>query len=255
MIEKIRTYWARLNKREKILTAGAMLSLVFYVTYTFMLEKTVSALLESSRTLSKSEAEYQKLLIYHQRLEQLQKEQKQLEASLVKKQEEERKFMEGLKARHHIDKLLMELQATARRMPMQLVELDVKTGVITRNKEYTLEKVQSMGGDASEGVKSVLAAAMGAKSGNEGQGTTQMVTVNYTQNSINLVFRSTYQSAVKYILKIVEMPYAISILSIEMHRGTTAENAKNISDKAMKQAALSGEILLDTKMELEVYYR
>jgi len=254
MIEKVLGYWGRLNKRERILTAGALLSLIFYFTYTFMLEKTVSALLESSRTLSKAQSEYQRLLVYHQRLEQLQKEQKELEQSLAKKQEEERKFMEGLKARHHIDKLLMELQATARRMPMQLVELDVKTGVVTRNKEYTLEKVQSIG-EVSEGVRSVLAAAMGGKGDKGGKGDTQMVTVNYTQNQITIVFRSTYQSAVKYMLKIVEMPYAISILSIEIKRGTTTEDVKNISDKAMKQAALTGDILLDTKLELEVYYR
>jgi len=256
-MNRLSEFWERLQKREKLLVIGTVGAILFYVTYNMMLEKTFTQVIKSRRELAKVETEYKQLLVYHQLLEQFKKEQKMLEISLEKKKLEESKFMEGLKARHHLDKLLLELEATAKKMPMQLMNLDVSTGVITRSKDYQREKVQ--GADQPVETTPGKDAAKGDK---------ETVSVTYTQNQVKLTYRSTYQSSVKYMLKIVELPYAISILSSDMKRldivvadlkekkeGGEGKKESGSAASAARQFLANNEIMLETTIELEVYYR
>jgi hypothetical protein len=256
-MNRLSEFWERLQKREKLLVIGTVGAILFYVTYNMMLEKTFTQVIKSRRELAKVETEYKQLLVYHQLLEQFKKEQKMLEISLEKKKLEESRFMEGLKARHHLDKLLLELEATAKKMPMQLMNLDVSTGVITRSKDYQREKVQGATNQPVETTPS-----------NAAKGDKETVSVTYTQNQIKLTYRSTYQSSVKYMLKIVELPYAISILSSDMKRldivvadlkekkeGGEGKKESGSAASAARQFLANNEIMLETTIELEAYYR
>ncbi len=264
-MEQLRGLWGKLNKRERFLVIGVALSILFYITYNMMLEKTFTQVMMSRREFAKVSAEYKTLLIYHQRLEQLRKEQKALEETLVKKKVEETRFMEGLKARHHLDKLLLEMQSTAKKMPMKLMDLEIATNTITRSKDYQRQVVQSI-------TESLPTATGGDK--NAPKGNTETVKVSYTQNQIKLRYRSSYQTTVKYLLRIVEMPYAISIISVDMKmlevagagsekkdsnaeaylKGATEGGSKS-SQPSFKAIFSKGEIVLETIIELEVFYR
>lgn len=244
MSEKVLGAWKNLSKREKVLAGLAALSLVVYLTYMLVLEKTFMEVFSLRMKYLKQESEYQQMLVYHQKLEDLKKELTKLEKQLAKKQEDEKRLMEGLKARHHLDKLLYELQLTAKKMPLRLMNLELKTDVISKNKDFSVE----------------AATVASASKPNVDTKQARSVKVDYIRNQIVLSYRAPYASALKYLLKLVDMPYAISFLFVEIKRTdfvdtSAAEAPGSAPKKSVAKLQAEGEVLLDTQIGMEVYYR
>lgn len=244
MSEKVITAWKNLSRREQVLAGLAALSVVVYLTYMLVLEKTFMEIFSERMKFTKMDAQYQQMLVYHQRLEDLKNDMVKLEKSLSKKQDEEKKLMEGLKARHHLDKLLYELQLTAKKMPLRLMDLQLKTDVISKSKDFDLEAVK--GGTET-------------KAGAEAK-QNRTVKVDYVRNQIVLSYRAPYVSTLKYLLKVVDMPYAVSFLFVDVKRTDLVDTSAAAASaggakKSMARLQVEGEVLLDTKLGLEVYYR
>lgn len=261
MIEQLKEQIAKLTKREIIIMGVTGATLFIYLTYTLIFESTYKSIVEKRDKLATVTAKFEQLEQIRGKLHEISAALKISEVELEKKQASEKIFREGLQARNQISTFLTTLESTAKGIPMQLVELKAKTSIMARKSEYILEKSSGEKDGKSQLVKGATTEVT-----KEGK---RVVKVNYTQNAISMKYRSDYPSAVEYLSKIIKLPYTISILSVEMRNSLTAEKTgmetispvagvtftQTASPKKKRETKEGEPLLIDTSLELEIYFK
>ncbi|MBI5637935.1 MAG: type II secretion system protein M [Nitrospinae bacterium] len=239
MKDSLLHYWKRFSRREKFLCAAAAGVLLLYASYALVLENSVRDALNKDARLARLNAEYQSIRAGSRRLEELKGSLAGLGLELEKKREEGRLLAEGLQSRRPAETLLHELRQAAGAIPLQLVGMDIKTGVISKSREFAVER------------------ATGAAPGEPLHvGAMRTVKVDYTVSKIVLSYRSTYHGAVNYFLKVMDLPYAISVNTVEMERSNMAGIAVGGPKRHIAGGGVSeGELPLNTKLGIEIFYR
>lgn len=223
-------YWERFSPREKFACRAAACVLLVYATYASVLENSMRDAVGKNIRLAGLNAKYQGLLDGRRRGAQLKDGLSALTLELEKKREaEKRLFAEGAQSRRPVETLLHELRQTAGSMPLQLVDMDIKTRMVAKTGELA------------------LSTPPGAVAGNSPKAI-QAETVDYTVIKIVLSYRSSYTDGLKYFLKVMDLPYAISVNSLEMERSNVAGMGVG--------GILGGEMReLNTKLGIEIIYR
>jgi FMN phosphatase YigB (HAD superfamily) len=190
----------KLSAREKILGTIVLFTLVGYLSYTYIFAGTFQRLIDTGRAVIALKTELNRQAKVKQRGMELERQLRELKSELEEKQFESKKAEESLKARNQINKLLEALEKTAKKLSMELKKITVQTNGITKSQEYTEE------------------AMPGAKKGKgeTGGGITRSVQVKYIHNVVHIICLSQYRAALEYLAKIKRLPYALSILSVEM---------------------------------------
>lgn len=233
-------YWKRFSRREKFLCAAAAGALLLYATYALVLETSVRDAVNKNARLARLNAEYRNLRTGSQRLEELKGSLTGLGLELERKREDERLLAEGLQSRHPVETLLHELRQTAGTMPLQLVGMDIKTGVVSKSREFSVERATGAAPGEPLGVNGAM----------------RTVKVDYTVSKIVLSYRSTYLGAVNYFLKVMDLPYAISVNTVEMERINMPGMAAGGTKRHIAGGGVSeGELPLNTKLGIEIFYR
>ncbi|GMT41598.1 MAG: hypothetical protein IEMM0002_0009 [bacterium] len=215
-IVKNRLY--NLSSREKnlmILTGAVAFT---YLVYAAFFQSQFAETRHAQKTLSAlnttiqmAEEKRGELLETTIKLQQAQKELKEYERK-------EKKLKENLMARDHIGSVLKSLEMTARQMPIRLLELNSNTVMVEK-------KSDEYGGDADK------------------------VNIRYVKNEIKLKYRSQYSSGVDYLAKLLELPYAVSILSVKMFSSNGSER------KAGREAGSKTARGVISVIEMEIYSR
>ena len=234
-------HWERLSRRERFFCAAALAAMLAYAAYALTLESPVRDAIDKRARLGRLNAEYRRLLTGHRRLEGLTGRLAGLNLELEKKREEERLLLEGAASPRPVEALLRELRQTAGKMPLQLVDMDIKTGMVSKSMEFVASPPPSEFGQGK--------IPWAAKP-------VQAEKVNYTVSRIVLSYRSTYLGAVNYFLRVVDLPYGISVKTVEMVGG----NGGAVAVGGMKRhigggGFPEGELPLNTKLGIEIFYR
>jgi len=220
-IAMIRREVEKLNPREKILGIIVLLTLVGYISYTYIFAKTFKRLIGTGQAVIALKTELNRQAKVEQKAIELERQLKELKIELEDKQFEFEEIDEALEAQDQISKVLGALEKTAKKLSMELENITVKTNAVTRSQEYTEE------------------AMPGAKKGKEKTGEiTKNVRVKYIQNIVHIICISQYRAVLEYLAKTKELPYALSILSIEMTR----------------QKSKSADTVLTT-IDMEIFFR
>lgn len=205
MIEIIKNRLAGRTRREKMITAIAGFTTLTYVIYATFFQsqiaeirfalKTLAALNSTSRNTEKTGGGMNKET---GELEKIRREFRELE--------QKEKMLSGSLTMHgYMDGVLKSMEEAARKMPIQLLELDSKTGIISKQSEYRSASTNRSSLKNSGRNKSAKSAY------NAGS-----VNVSYVKNVIKLKYRSQYPSGVDYFVQLLELPYAVSVLSFEI---------------------------------------
>lgn len=232
-------YWDRLSRREKLVCVAAASVLLLYATYALVLENSLRNATNKRVRLARLNAEYQNLQVSRQRAEKLKGELAGLQMEVEKKRGDDQLPGEGVRSRRIVETLLYELRQTAGKMPLQLVDMDIKTGLVSNLGEFPANS------------PSVSA----KRNSPEGITTIQAGKANCTISKIVLTYRSGYNDAVNYFLKVMELPYAISVNSVEMERGNVGGMAGGPKRYIGGSGALGGEIPLNTKLGIDIFYK
>lgn len=239
MKDSLFQYWERLSPREKLACLAAACTLLLYATYALVLENSMRDAMNKSIRLTRLNAEYEGLRADPQRGEELKGGLTALTLELEKKRGEERRlFAEGVQSRRPVETLLHELRQTAGSMPLQLVDMDVKNGMVSKTSEFA------------------PGSPPGAATGNFPKAI-RTETVNYTVSKIVLSYRSGYADALGYFLKVMDLPYAISVNTLEMERSNVSEMGVGGTIRHIGEVGVrDGEMpLLNTKLGIEIIYR
>jgi len=212
----------KLSPREKTLGIIVLFVLFGYFSYTYIFASTFQRLIGTGQAVIALNTELNRQAKVKRKGMELERNLKQLKSELEGKQFESKKVEEALKARDQINKVLEALEKTAKKLSMELGNITVKTNVITKSREYTEE------------------AMPGAKKGKgEGGETTKSVRVKYIHNRVHLTCLSQYRAALDYLAKIKRLPYALSILSVEMSQ---KDEAKSVD-------------LIQTEIDMEIFFK
>lgn len=234
-------YWERLSRRERLYCAAAAGVILLYAVYAVALETPVRDAVDKCVRLERLNAEYRRLLTGRQRLDGLAESLALLTRELEKKREEERRLSEGVQSHRPVEALLRVLRQAAGGRPLQLLDMDIQTGMVSKTPEFTLTPPPSGGahGNSPWVVKGI-----------------QPEKVNYTVSRIALSYRSTYPGAVNYFLTVVDLPYGISVKTVEMERSAGAGIAAGNPKKHIGGGGFpEGELSLTTKLGLEIFNR
>lgn len=239
MKDSLIQYWERLTLREKLACLAAAGIFLLYATYALVLENSMRTAMNKSIRLARLNAEYEGLRVGRQRGEELKGGLTALTLELEnKKGEENRLFVEGVQSHRPVETLLHELRQTAGSLPLQLVDMNVKNGLVSKTSEFAP-------GSPPGTTEGTFPKAMRTE------------TVNYTVSKIVLSYRSGYADALGYFLKVMDLPYAISVNSLEMERSSLSEMGVGATARHIGEAgARDGEVpLLNTKLGIEIIYR
>lgn len=233
-------YWKRLSRRERFFCATAASVMLLYAVYALALENPVRDAVNKSARLERLNAEYQGLLSGHRRLDGLAGGLASLTRELEMKREEERLLSEVVQSARPVEALLRELRQAAGELPVHLVDMDIQAGMVSKSVEFTANP--SPAGVAQRKPPWPPKASQPEK-------------VNYAVSRIVLTYRSTYRGAVNYFLKVMDLPYGISVKTIEMERSNGAANAIGGPQKHGGGGFAEGELPLNTKLGIEIFYR
>ncbi len=236
MIDNLISQLQNLSRREKIIMGATVIAVLFYITHNMVFESTVKEIKKYLKDRNEIRAHYQKLERVRGKLKELSEELKRLQSELKGMEEKEVVFKESLKARNQIGKMLQTLETTAQEIPMQLVNLSAETSVISKKQEYELE---------------VAAGAAGGKKRKK-KGVVQL---HFTQNKIGLEYRSDFVSTVKFIDKILQLPYALSILSVDMSLNEDAKKAMGKTAEGSETFTKKELYTIDSRIDMEIYFR
>ncbi len=236
MIDNLISQLQNLSRREKIIMGITVIAVLFYITHNMVFESTVKEVKRYFKDRNEIRAHYQKLERVRGKLKELSEELKRLQSELKAMEEKEVVFKETLKARNQIGKMLQTLETTAQEIPMQLVNLSAETSVISKKQEYELEVGVSDAGGKKKKRKGV-------------------VQLHFTQNKISLEYKSDFVSTVKFIDKILQLPYALSILSVDMSMNKEAGRAMSQTVEGSGTFTKKELYTIDSSIDMEIYFR
>lgn len=195
-----------MSGRERLLTTMAAIALVTYITYLTAFQSLMGDIGSAQKRIAEFTEKSRQVEQARGTMPEITKELARLRENLAEKIEQEKKQKLTLEAGGNIGSVLRSMEGSARRMDLQLISLDAATSPVA------MEKVAITKSDESAG--------------------------RFTKNIIRMKYRSDYPSAVKYLSKIMELPYAISLVSVDMTR----------SDRAG-----AGRTLITSTVELEIF--
>lgn len=238
MKDSISHYWERFSRREKIVCLAAAFILLLYAAYAFVLENSLRDAMTKRLYLTRLNAEYQSLRESRPREEDLKGGLTALTRELENKMTEEKLLIvKGAESGRTIEALLLDLRETAGGIPLQNVDMDIKTDVVSKTGDGALRtQPEVVNGNAPKAI--------------------QAETANYTVSKIKLTYQSSYAETLAYFLKVMDLPYAISVSTVEMERsGVSATGIGGIAPFSNREGAPDGKRpLLKTKLGLEIIY-
>lgn len=243
MFETIEAQLANLSKREKIIMGVIAAFILIYFTFTVFFQNTYKEITKIKGELKTVTNKFKKLERVRGQLQQLTRELGNLNKELKLKEGQEVAFKESLQARNQIGKVLQTLETTAQQIPMKLLVLEADTKIVSRKGQYQLEKKE---GDSED------KASATAKKKTKGGKTTGTVQLHFIQNKIQLEYQSDFVATVEFINKILQLPYALSILSVDM----SLDDGKGSKRRVRSAGAIQkGPIEINSKINMEIYFK
>ena len=182
-MDSISAKFANMSGREIVLATLTVITLLTYMTYI----QTFQPLLLEIDTAENRLAELEKsrLMIEKARgsITKLGTELIRLKEDLAGKTRQERKLNNKLSSGGHTDTVLKSLENSARNLKLELLELNTTSTTAHETTPLVSETI----GDK-----------------------------RFTKNAIKLKYRSSYPAGVDYLARMSEIPYALSIISVEM---------------------------------------
>ncbi len=217
--------WNRFSRREKYFCVAAGCVFMLYAAYAFGLEGLIQDILDKKARLAHLNTEYNDLQAGNRRQDELKKKLAMLRLELLRKKNEKHELFEGSQSRLPVETLLHELRQTAGTMSLQLADMDITTGVVSGTGGFP------------------TGAAVPER-------------VSFTVSKIALTYRSGYRDSVNYLLKVMDLPYGISVKTVEMTRNNKGVSAIDGSKKKNDEGGIpNGERPLNTRLGLEIFYR
>ncbi len=214
MIETMKKWITGRSRREKILMATAGFIALMYIVYATFFQAQFAEIRLARKTLAGLNSTGRNSETVRGGMKEKSMELEKIKKELIELEQKEKTLSANLTARDYMGSVLKSMEEEARNMPIQLLQLDSKVDIISGQSEYRLAKKN---GERSDSVN-----------------------VSYFKNVIKLKYRSQYPAGVDYFVKLLELPYAVSVLSFE----TSSSDARR---------GVSPPITYS--MELEVYSR
>lgn len=238
MKDSLFQYWGMLSRREKIACLAAAFILLLYAAYAFVLENSIRDAMNKRLYLTRLNAEYQSLREGRLRGKELNGGLTALTRELEKKMAEEKLLIaKGAESGRTVEALLRELRETVGGIPLQNVDMDIKTDVISKTGDFAPRTPpEAVTGNTTKAI--------------------QAETVNYTVSKIELTYQSSYADTLTYFLKVMDLPYAISVSTVEMERSDVlAMGVGGTTRFTGREGAPDGKMpLLSTKLGIEIIY-
>ncbi len=233
-------YWNGFSRREKLACVTAVSALLLYSIYVIVVESSVRETIGKRVHLARLNAEYQSLLSGHQRQDGLKDELAALGLELEGRMEKEGLLAEGARTRRPVETLLRELRKTTEKAPLQLVDMEIKTGMISKAGEFAATAVP---GSAQGNSPKVTGAKRDER-------------VDHTVSKVILKYRSSYANSVNYLVKVMDLPYAISVNTVEMERINVAGAGVGDTKRRIGGAGTpDGKMTMNTKLGIDIFYR
>lgn len=182
-MEPISTRFFNMSAREKALATLTVLTLLTYMTYMLTFQPLLLDIGTSEKRLSKYVQTRQNIENARGSLTKLGNELIRLKSDLAEKIILEAKLNNRLSSGGHTDSVLKSLEKSTRKLNLELLELKETSTTSQRTASLVIEKRPDK---------------------------------PFVKNRIVLKYRSSYPAGVEYLASISEIPYAISILSVEM---------------------------------------
>ena len=186
---------AAMSGRERLLTTMAAIALVTYITYLTAFQSLMGDIGSAQKRIAEFNEKSRQVEQARGTMPEIAKEMALLRENLAEKIEQAKKQKLILEAGGNIGSVLRSMDDSARRMDLQLLSLDAATSQTLNDKVTVTDRDGSV--------------------------------ARFTKNIIRMKYRSEYPSAVNYLSKIMELPYAISLVSVDMTRSgqTDAESS------------------------------
>lgn len=215
MIETMKKRLALVSGREKTVMAITGFVTLTYIVYATFFQAQFAEIRLARKTLSGLDSTGRDAEEIRSRTKDKNMELEKTGKELGELEQKEKILSANLTARGYMGGVLKSMEESARKMSIQLLQLDSKTSAVSGKSRLLGAKGNSRKN------------ADGAKS-------------NYVRNVVKLKYRSQYPAGVDYFVKLLELPYAVSLLSFE------------ISSSGARRG-----VLPDTtySMEIEVYLK
>lgn len=195
MIDFVSTRYSNMSGREKVLTTLTMMTLLTYFAYMLTFQPLMADIDTAEKSLSKYDQTRRNIENARGSIRELAKELDRLKADLSLKKSLEEKLNNTLSSGGHTDSVLKSLESSARKMKLELLELKETTNTAQNSRALVPEN-----------------------KGNK----------HFAINAIRLKFRSSYPAAVEYLVGLADIPYGLSILSVEMSPSSRTPNNRKL---------------------------
>lgn len=219
----------KITPREKALTLTALVSLLLYISYSSVFAPVTGMVSESSKRLQNLKNQLSSIDGQKSRVASLQKELDGLKHELKRKVEVEKAFNRQLKEPDQADSVIKLFEESAGDISVELTRISIRADNGSRYGDKNSDKfIRKLGKRPTVG---------------KGEKNAESRMVSYTSNKIDLAYRSNYKNAFEYLEKLRGLPYAISLLSV------------NISPEDKKQGTRKDgkEMMLVTKIGMEIF--
>jgi hypothetical protein len=227
MIEKFNG----ITPREKRLTITALASFILYVSYIGVFAPVSGMVTESSSRLRNLEKQLSSIDGESGTAAALQKQLDELKQELKRKEEIEQAFNRQLNEPGQAESVIRLFEESAGDIRVELTRISIRADDGSRHGDKNSNKV------------------IGKLKKSHGTGKNERSSdselVSYTSNKIDLAYRSNYENAVEYLEKVRGLPYAISLLSVNI----TPEKREPASRGSGK------EMILTTKIGMDIFSR
>lgn len=204
-MESISARFSSMSGREKVLATLSVLMLLTCFTYMLTFQPLMADIGTARERLAKYDQTRRTIENVRGSITELGKELNRLKADLAVKKLLEEKLDNTLSPNGHTDSVLKSLENSARKMELELLELRETATAAQRTAALASVKMDNR---------------------------------RFTKNAFRLKYRSSYPAAVEYLVSMAKMPYALSILSVEM----TPSNR-----------ATGNRLLVTTTIEMELF--
>lgn len=182
--------------RERLLTTMAAIALVTYIAYLTAFQSLMGDIGAAQKRITAFNKKSRQVERARGTMPEIAKELARLRENLAEKIEHEKKQKLILEAGGNIGSVLRSMETSASRMNLELLSLDAATSPFAGEKAAITKNDENAG--------------------------------RFTKNIIRLKYRSDYPSAVDYLSKIMGLPYAISLVSVDMARSGQAASDRSL---------------------------
>ena len=220
-----------ITSREKRLTLTALASLIVYISYLGVIAPTSGMIAESTARLRQLENQISTINGETGTVTGLKKELNELKRELKRKVDIEMAFNRQLKEPGQADSVIKLFEESAGDIRVELTRISIRADDSPRHagkNSYkfinTLKKVPDSDKDVRDKNSEV---------------------VSFRSNKIDLAYRSSYENAIEYLEKLRGLPYAISLLSVNI----APEKVGTDPQRKGK------EMVLTTKIGMDIFSR